>query len=153
MTKRRKDKKERLDNNVQLSPALINEMRGLIQATRPRSGLRSLTPTQAKVRINELEKEVIHEFHENSKRKVSQSPVLRTQVSGRRSPTQSQLPRQRVPASVRDLFQDAKRALVCSSRQTRREVMHAMRRTGKAGARRNRKAQWSSDSRINCKGR
>lgn len=148
----KKRNKDRLENHIQPAPQLINEMRGLVQATRARSALRSLTPTQAKARINELYKETVHEY-ENLKRQVPKDSVQRNEVFGRRATNQPAMPRERMPASVRNLFQDAKRALVCSTRETRREVMFSMRRTGKAGARRNKKARWSSASHISCKGR
>lgn len=133
---------------------LVNEMRGLVQATRlPRGNLRSLTPTQARVRINELFNEVQHGYSQNPKREISSRSVQRAQVSGRRTTNQPEVHGNRMPAPVRNLFQDAERALVCSSRKTRREVVFAMRRAGKAGARRNRKARWTSDSYKTCKGR
>lgn len=150
MAKRRK--RDRIDD-LKPSPQVVQEMRGLVQATRPRSGLRSLTPTQAQNRINGLLSETVHELNKISPRKIPKSEVQRAQVPGRRPVTQSRVLRERLPSQVRDLFQGAERALVCSSRDTRREVMHAMRRTGKAGARRNRKARWSPSSRITCKGR
>lgn len=149
MTKRRRQ--ARVDNHGNLTPRLVQEMRGLVQATRTRSVLRSLTPTQAKVRMNELFDEVSRNVHKGAQRKVPENQVLRAQVPGRRPTSELDLPRQRVPASVRNLFQSAQRALVCSSRKTRREIMFAMRRNGKAGARRNKKARWRSDSYISCK--
>lgn len=150
MAKRRK--RDRLEDHIQPSPQVVQEMRGLIQATRPRSGLRSLTPTQAQTRINGLLTEVVHELNKVSKRKIPQGEVLRAQELRRHPATQSRVLRERMPSSLRNLFQGAERALVCSRRETRREVMHAMRRTGKAGSRRNRKARWRSDSRMSCKG-
>lgn len=148
MAKRRK--KDRLDTQIQPSPKLVNEMRGLVQATRSRSDLRSLTPTQAKVRINELYQETVHEY-KNLKRRTPESQVLGTQVPGRSKANIPPVRGERLPAKVRDLFQDAQRALVCSKRETRREVMHALQRTGRAGARRNQKARWRSDSYVSCK--
>lgn len=149
MSKRRR----KAENHIQPSPQLVNEMRGIIHAARPSKGLRSLTPTQAQNRINGLLSETVHELNKVSKRKIPQGEVLRAQVSGRRPATESRVLRKRMPAPLLDFFQGAERALVCSKRETRREVMHAMRRTGKAGARRNRKARWSSSSRLTCKGR
>lgn len=54
---------------------------------------------------------------------------------------------------VRIVFRNPKNALVCVRRRARRAVMFALRRTGKAGARNNRKAVWSDRSRIVCKKR
>lgn len=54
---------------------------------------------------------------------------------------------------VRIAFRNPKNALVCVRRRARRAVMFALRRTGKAGARNNRKAVWSDKSRIVCKKR
>lgn len=148
---RKRDRSISIKNHVQSVPNLINRMRGLIQATRSRSDLRSITPTEARDRMNDLFRKVIHEQYKKPERPVSQGQVPRTQVSGRRAPSQFRVRREGLPVSLYDLFHGAERALVCSSRETRREVMFAMRRTGKAGARRNRKARWRSSSYISCK--
>lgn len=147
----KRDRPTSVKNHVLSVPTIINRMRGLIQATRSRSDLRSITPTEARDRINDLFRKVTHEQRKNFERPVSQGSMPRAQVSGRRAPTQFRVHREGLSVSMYDLFRGAKRALVCSSRKTRREVMFAMRRAGKAGARRNRKARWRSSSYITCK--
>lgn len=59
----------------------------------------------------------------------------------------------RMQPQVRIAFRNPKNALVCVRRRVRRAVMFALRRTGKGGARRNRKAVWSDRSRIVCRKR
>ena len=51
---------------------------------------------------------------------------------------------------MRDEFKHARRTLVCQRRHARREVLFAMRRTGKGGAK-NRRARWTDKSYISCK--
>nr|DAV66440.1 MAG TPA: hypothetical protein [Microviridae sp.] len=52
---------------------------------------------------------------------------------------------------MRHVFRDPSRAMVCVRRRSRRAVLFAMRKTGRSGARRNRKAVWSDKSRIVCR--
>ena len=67
--------------------------------------------------------------------------------------SKSDMQGKRLQPQVRIAFRNPKDALVCVRRRARRAVMFALRRTGKGGARRNRKAVWSDRSRIVCRKR
>jgi hypothetical protein len=67
--------------------------------------------------------------------------------------SKSDMQGKRLQPQVRIAFRNPKDALVCVRRRARRAVMFALRRTGKAGARNNRKAVWSDRSRIVCRKR
>lgn len=54
---------------------------------------------------------------------------------------------------MRYVFRDPARVMVCVRRRSRRAVLFAMRKTGRSGAKRNRKAVWTDKSRIVCKRR
>lgn len=69
----------------------------------------------------------------------------------RRAVRPSDLQRQKLFPQMRDVFRDSKNVMVCIRRRARRAVMFALRKTGKVGARRNRKAVWTDKSRIVCK--
>ena len=57
---------------------------------------------------------------------------------------------QRLFPQMRHVFRRPETALVCVRRRTRRRVMFALRKTGKGGARTNRRAVWTDKSRIVC---
>lgn len=155
-------RKERID----LSPPpssqkvthLENQMRGLIEAARAPRARRFVTPTQVQARINALIKqeafsnESTRKLYKASPRQRSSSPVSANSVQQRNALHKSPVLRARLPEQVRNVLLDSERALECTRRETRREVMFAMRRTGKGG-RKNRKARWTANSRISCKGR
>ncbi len=129
---------------------LQTQMRGLIQAARAPRARRFVTPTQVQERINALTRSIYHEYHPNAKRQTTQGQTVVTTPSGRQQTRQSEVLRERLPVPVRDVLRDAKRALVCTRRDARREVMHALQRTGKGG-RKNQKAKWTDESYISCK--
>lgn len=67
--------------------------------------------------------------------------------------SKSNMQGKRLQPQMRIAFRNPENTLVCIRRRARRAVMFALRRTGKAGARRNRKAVWSDRSRIVCRKR
>lgn len=136
--------------SVTLSPEIKTEMRGLVQATRATPARRFLTPAQVQDRVNGLLRSVIYEHNKIAERKIPKSEVLATEVRGRKPISESPVLRKNLPAQVRNEFQDVERALECSKRETRREVMFALHRTGKSG-KGNRKAKWTWRSRLSCK--
>lgn len=135
---------------------LENQMRGLIQAARAPRARRFVTPIQVQSRINEtIMRELDHaqsirfsKSHNGGKRVAVE--VHRNIVQQRNALHRSPLLRARLPEQVRNVLLDSERALECTRRETRREVMFALHRTGKGG-RKNRKARWTADSRISCK--
>lgn len=135
---------------------LETQMRGLIEAARAPLARRFVTPAKVQERINALlRREVLNvptgpKLHKASDRKVFKDAVLATDGYRRNAVHHSPVLRSRLPEQVRDLFQGAERALECTRRKTRREVMFALRRTGKGG-RKNRRARWTADSRISCR--
>lgn len=137
---------------------LENQMRGLIEAARAPRARRFVTPSKVQERINALIKQ--EAFPNESSRKLHKaspgqrpSPsVSANSVQQRNALHKSPLLRARLPEQVRNVLLDSERALECTRRETRREIMFAMRRTGKGG-RKNRKARWTVNSRISCKGR
>lgn len=149
---RKKDRTRELlpTRSVTLSPEIKTEMRSLVQATRATPARRFLTPAQVQDRVNDLLRSVIHEHNKVSKRKIPQSEIASTEIPGRKPVSQSVLLRKNLPPQVRNDFQDVERALECSRRETRREVMFALHRTGKSG-KGNRKAKWTWRSRLSCK--
>lgn len=136
--------------SVTLSPEVKTEMRGLVQATRATPARRFLTPAQVQDRVNDLLRSVIHEHNKIAERKIPKSEVLATEIRGRKPISESPVLRKNLPAQVRNEFQSVERALECSKRETRREVMFALHRTGKSG-KGNRKAKWTWRSRLSCK--
>lgn len=147
---RRDSPAPRPEQRLRIKPEIQHQMRGLIQATRAPRARRFVTPVQVQERINALLRSTIHEYNQISRRKIPTREIVATQVSGRLPVHQSPMLRNRLPAQVRNVFQDVERALQCSRRETRREVMFALRRTGKAG-RGNKKARWTWRSRLSCK--
>lgn len=163
MARRRKETRvDRVPSLPSPSPQKVvrleNQMRGLIGAARAPRARRFVTPTQVQARINALIKqeafpnESSRKLHKTSLGQRPSPPVSANSVQQRNALHKSPLLRARLPEQVRNVLLDSERALECTRRETRREVMFAMRRTGKGG-RKNRKARWTADSRISCKGR
>ena len=104
-----------------------------------------------------LHREIEDLRHDNSNYRNDNriGPVYRN-TRGEIAPTQWEFVRksgvqgQRLQPQVRYVFRDPKTALVCVRRRTRRAVMFALRKTGKGGARTNRRAVWTDKSRIVC---
>lgn len=156
-------RKERIDRSPPPSPQKVthleNQMRGLIEAARAPRARRFVTPAKVQARINALayqeafsgakKTDVIRGNH------VRQGPAVTVSANGvqqRNALHKSKLLRARLPEQVRNVLLDSERALECTRRETRRQVMFALRRTGKGG-RKNRKARWTANSRISCKKR
>lgn len=136
---------------------ISHQMRGLIEAARAPRARRFVSPMKVQSQINAtIKKELVHEIARKSKPIAAGSrsavTVSGTPVSGRNALHKSPVLRKGLSKPVRDVLLDSERALECSRRETRRQVMFAMHRTGKNG-RKNRKARWTADSRISCKGR
>lgn len=72
------------------------------------------------------------------------------QAHRRNLPSVAELRNSNLSPEVRNLIQDGKQALACERRRARKEVMHALRRTGKAG-RSNKRARWTETSHMRCK--
>lgn len=145
---------------VQKAIQIEHQMRGLIKAARAPRARRFVTPSKVQARINELiRNEVNHEEqrilrsrqHGHSGKRSASSEVYRVPENGRNTLHKSPVLQKRMRAEVRDVLRDAERALECSRRETRREVIFAMQRAGKGG-RKNKKARWTADSYITCKG-
>lgn len=164
MARRRKETKvDRTPSVPSPSPQKVvhleNQMRGLIEAARAPRARRFVTPSKVQERINALiqreafpyakKTDLLLRNHDSKRR---QAPLSANRIQQRSALHKSELLRARLPKQVRNVFLGAERALECTRRETRREVMFALHRTGKGG-RKNRKARWSADSRISCKGR
>lgn len=130
-----------------------NQMRGLLEAARAPRARRFVTPSKVQSRINEIIKsEASHaqasgrqlRIHKRSSGEVQRIP------SGRNPLHKSEVLRGNLPKQVRDILLDSERALECVRRETRREVLFSMRRTGKGG-KNNRQAKWTANSYISCK--
>ena len=159
MAKKSKRKKDRLDSRVSSNPTsrrTLAQMRDLLGRSRllPRrfvkpESLRSIINRQ----IEDLRHDASNFVYDNQV-----GPVYRD-TSGSVAETQwqhirkSDMQGKRMQPQVRIAFRNPKDALVCVRRRARRAVMFALRRTGKAGARNNRKAVWSDRSRIICRKR
>lgn len=137
---------------------LENQMRGLIEAARAPRARRFVTPAKVQSQINAtiqrevFRNEITRKRQSGHDRSRTPDAVSGVRVSGRNALHKSSVLRARLPQQVRDVLLDSERALECTRRETRREVMFALRRAGKNG-RKNRKARWTADSRISCKGR
>lgn len=152
--KRKREKNHSLSppRRVEQVEKTMNSMRGLVEAARVPYTRRLITPAKAMARINEQAKRIenaLHEVH-NDKRQSPQS--LPTEMDRRIARNQSPVLRQVLQSQVRAFHEDARMALVCASRADRREVLFALRRTGKNGYR-NRKAVWTPLSYVSCKKR
>lgn len=130
-----------------------NQMRGLLDAARAPRARRFVTPSKVQSRINEIIKSETSHAQE-----VRRRPRIHKRSSGtvqsdspqRNMLHRSELLQRNLPSEVRDILLDSERALECTRRETRREVLFSLRRTGKNG-KGNRKARWTEDSYISCK--
>lgn len=166
MAKKRRQKRD--DKNVvssSLKPSqpsifpdpvhhIENQMRGLLKAARAPRARRFVTPSKVQSRINEIIKSEVSDVQtrrtKNNQRQRNSRQVLREELPGRNPLHKSPVLQERLSEPVRNVLLDSERALECTRRETRREIMFAMRRTGKGGSK-NRKAQWTEDSYISCK--
>lgn len=161
MAKRRRERKVEhpaiSPSQPSISPDRVlhieNQMRGLLEAARAPRARRFVTPSKVQSRINEIIKsETSHaqgvrrrpRIHKRSSGTVQSVPPQRNTLH------RSELLQRNLPAQVRDILLDSERALECTRRETRREVLFSLRRTGKNG-KGNRKARWTEDSYISCK--
>lgn len=167
MAKKSKRKKDRSDSRVSSNPTRVSSnptsRRTLAQMRDPfpgRSRLlsrRFVKPESFRSIINRQIEDLRHDAS-NFVSDNQVGPVYRD-TSGSVAETEwqhirkSDMQGKRMQPQVRIAFRNPKDALVCVRRRARRAVMFALRRTGKAGARRNRKAVWSDRSRIVCKKR
>lgn len=131
-----------------------NQMRGLLKAARAPRARRFVTPSQVQSRINEIIRSEVENVStrrtKNHRGERSPRPVL-GKAMARRSPLhKSPVLQQNLSPEVRDVLLDSERALECTRRETRRQVMFALHRTGKGG-RKNKEAVWTDDSYISCK--
>lgn len=158
MSRRRK---ERIDRSPPPSPQKVthleNQMRGLIEAARAPRARRFVTPMQVQSRINATINRELRYVVAGNKKQAPRGSRASVEVSGtplsrRNALHKSSMLRARLPQQVRDVLLDSERALECSRREARREVMFALHRTGQGG-RKNRKARWTANSRISCKKR
>lgn len=165
MAKRRH--KQKVENQVSPSltpskPSILpdpvlhieNQMRGLLKAARAPRARRFVIPSKVQSRINEIiRSEVEHAPIRRTKNHRSERdsrPVLGADLSGRNPLHKSPVLQEKLPEPVRDVLLDSERALECTRRETRREIMFAMHRTGKGG-KKNKQARWTEDSYISCK--
>lgn len=155
MSKRRKPSKNTRQSpqrNLQQTQATLNSMRGLVEAARAPYARRLITPAKAMSRINEQVRKFEHEYSKVPHHKRQTVSDVGSQERERLPQHKRNLPRQILSSQVRILYDDSRRALVCASRANRREVLFALRRTGKNGNR-NRKAVWTPLSYVSCKKR
>lgn len=162
MAKRRRENKV---DHTSPSPSppkatqIEHQMRGLIEATRAPRARRFVTPSKVQARINELINQEMNyerqrilrsrQYGHTGQRQAS-GQVYGVPENGRNTLHKSPVLQQRLRPEVRDVLRDSERALECSRRETRREVIFALRRAGKGG-RKNKKARWTADSYISCK--
>ena len=161
MAKRRRERKVEhpaiSPSRPSISPDRVlhieNQMRGLLEAARAPRARRFVTPLKVQSRINEIIKSETSHAQD-----VRRRPRIHKRLSGtvqsdppqRNTLHRSELLQRNLPAQVRDILLDSERALECTRRETRREVLFSLRRTGKNG-KGNRKARWTEDSYISCK--
>ena len=139
-------------------PRIENQMRGLIEAARAPRARRFVKPMQVKSWINAIINSEVARYEtvrirkQSDNRSRNENAVRGTPLYRRNALHRSSVLRARLSQPVRDLLLDSERALECARRETRREVMFALHRTGKNG-RKNKRARWTADSRISCKRR
>ena len=130
-----------------------NQMRGLLEAARAPRARRFVTPSKVQARINELIKSEVSHVQASGRRPRNDKRLARevqSQLSKRSPLHHSELLQRNLPEQVRDILLDSERALECTRRETRREVLFSLRRTGKGG-KKNRRAKWTDNSYISCK--
>lgn len=130
-----------------------NQMRGLLEAARAPRARRFVTPSKVQSRINEIIRSEVSHVQDVRRRSRNDKRLAREVQSQlpKRSPLHhSELLQRNLPQQVRDILLDSERALECTRRETRREVLFSMRRTGKGG-KNNRQAKWTANSYISCK--
>lgn len=130
-----------------------NQMRGLLEAARAPRARRFVTPSKVQSRINEIIKSEVFHVQASGRRPRNDKRLAREVQSQlpKRSPLHhSELLQRNLPQQVRDILLDSERALECTRRETRREVLFSLRRTGKGG-KKNRRAKWTDSSYISCK--
>lgn len=145
-------KKRRRQTTVQPSPS--PPMRGVENSARAVKALRSVEATKLRKNLVQVFNEVTNHVP-NPEARISPSRTPRGKsfsepIPRRNLPSPSELQRTRMPSQVRDFLQDGIRAVACERRRARKEVIHALRRSGKAGAR-NKKAKWTEKSYMRCK--
>lgn len=134
---------------IKVLPSEPQQMRGR-ESARAYKALRSAELTKARQLIaNQFNEAVIYDREIRRRRPVTHKSEP-AQVSSGRLPSMSQVYKARLPAQVRNEFRDNIRAVVCASRKTRREVIFALQKAGKGGAK-NKKARWTEQSRIQCR--
>ncbi len=129
------------------------QMRGLLGAARAPRARRFVTPSKVQSRINEIIKSEVSHAQASGRRPRNDKRLAREVQSQlpKRSPLHhSELLQRNLPEQVRDILLDSERALECTRRETRREVLFSLRRTGKGG-KKNRRAEWTDSSYISCK--
>lgn len=119
-------------------------------AARASKALRSAEITRFRQNLIQVYSEAINEQVRTHQRRPSPGKSIQNPTPRRQLPTPTELRRQGLPSQVRNQLQDGIRALACEERRTRKEVMFALRRTGKNG-RGNKKAKWTSRSYLRCK--
>lgn len=161
MAKRRRERKVEhpaiSPSQPSISPDRVlhieNQMRGLLEAARAPRARRFVTPSKVQARINELIKSEVSRVQDVKRRpRNDKRPPDKVQFGTpeRNALHRSELLQRNLPSEVRDILLDSERALECTRRETRREVLFSLRRTGKNG-KGNRKARWTEDSYISCK--
>lgn len=154
MSKRTRRKRTTYRPQVTTSRGTLAQMRDLFLGRSRLLARRFVTPESLRSIIHRQIEDLRHDnsnyLHDNGIR-----PVYRN-TRGEVAPTQWEFVRksdvqgQRLQPQVRHVFRDPKTTLVCVRRRTRRAVMFALRKTGKGGARTNRRAVWTDKSRIVC---
>lgn len=121
------------------------------ELTRAYKALRSAELTKARQLVsNQFNEELANnERNIRANRPDTRQGSVRPVTLGR-LPSESQVRKAPLSAQVRDAILDNVRAVVCASRKTRKEVMFALQKTGKAG-KGNKRANWTDKSRIRCK--
>ncbi len=130
-----------------------NQMRGLLEAARAPRARRFVTPSKVQSRINEIIKSEVPHVRASGRRPRNDKRTSDKVLFGtpeRNTLHRSELLQRNLSPEVRDILLDSERALECTRRETRREVLFSLRRTGKNG-KGNRKAQWTENSYISCK--
>ena len=161
MAKRRRERKVEhpaiSPSQPSISPDRVlhieNQMRGLLEAARAPRARRFVTPSKVQSRINEIiksETSHVQEVRRRSRIHKRLSGTVQSDSPQRNMLHRSESLQRNLPSEVRDILLDSERALECTRRETRREVLFSLRRTGKNG-KGNRKARWTEDSYISCK--